>query len=153
LRRRNVFALRFDLTAPQPVLQVNLPIGERDTHEMVAHLQRKRLVQVVSVIRRALGKAARVAMTRRLEQLMTKHKIEAPAGAAEQLAERLAEAMLRSVSKQLPAAATALAQVARDPQPGATLTFAFGFADRAAVVAGTPASDPTVTFRAGQHRD
>lgn len=153
LRRRNVFALRFDLTAPQPVLQVNLPIGERDTHEMVAHLQRKRLVQVVSVIRRALSKAALEAMTRRLEQLMAKHQIEAPAGAASQLAERLAEAMLRSVSKQLPAAAAALAQVARDPQPGATLTFAFGFADRAAVVAGTPASDPTVTFRAGQHRD
>lgn len=153
LRRRHVFALRFDLTAPQPVLRVNLPLGERDTHELVAHLQGKRLVQVVSVVRRALDKAVLEAMTRRLEHLLAKHKIEAPSGAAARLAERLVDAMLRAVSQQLPAAAAALTQAARDPQPGATLTFAFGFADRAAVVAGTPASDPTVTFRAGQHRD
>ena len=153
LRRRHVFGLRFDLTAPQPVLRVNLPIGERDTHELVAHLQGGKLVQVVSTVRRLLDRAALQAMARRLEQLLAKHSIAAPAGAGQRLAERLADDMLRAVSQQLPAAAPALAQAAKDPAPGATLTFTFGFADSAAVVAGTPAGDPNVTIRAGLHRD
>ena len=153
LHRRHVFALRLDLTAPQPVLQLNLLIGERETHHLAAQLERRRLVQVVSMIRQRLDGAALEAMGHRLEQLLAKHGIAATPGAGQRLAERLADGMLRAVSQQLPAAAPALAQAARDPAPGATLTFTFAFADRAAMAAGTPAGDPTVTIRPGLHRD
>ncbi|GLY43091.1 hypothetical protein Amsp01_091140 [Amycolatopsis sp. NBRC 101858] len=150
---RQGFVVGFDLTAPQPVLRVNLLIGERDSHELAAQLQRRQLVQVVSTVRRLLDDAALQAMTTRLERLLTKHGITAPAGAGRQLAQRLADGMLRTVSEQLPASAQTLAQAAQDPAPGATLTFTFSFADRAAVAAGTPAGDPAVTIRPGLHRD
>lgn len=152
-RRGHGFALAFDLTAPQPVLKVNLLVGERDSHELAAQLQRRQLVQVVSTVRRLLDPAAVQAMTAKLEKMLTKHGITAPAGIGRQLAEKLADGMLRTVSEQLPAAAQTLAQAAQDPQPGTTLTFAFSFADRAAVAAGTLAGDPSVTIRPGSHRD
>ncbi|GAA5165298.1 MULTISPECIES: hypothetical protein [Amycolatopsis] len=153
LHHRHFFALGFDLTAPQPVLRVNLPIGERDSHELVAQLQRRQLVQVVSTVRKLLGEPAVAALGRRLEHLMSKHGIAAPAGAAQALAGTLAGGMLRSLAQQLPAAAATLAQAAQDPASGVTLTFTFAFTDRAAVAAGTPAGDPALTVRAGQHRD
>jgi hypothetical protein len=152
-RHRHGFVLGFDLTAPQPVLRVNLLIGERDTHELAAQLQRRQLVQVVSTVRRLLDHAALQAMTTRLEGLMTKHGITAPSGIGRQLAERLADGMLRTVSQQLAASAHTLARAAQDPASGATLTFTFSFADRAAVAAGTPAGDPAITIRPGLHRD
>jgi hypothetical protein len=155
LRRRHGhgFLLAFDLTAPQPVLKVNLLVGERDSHELAAQLQRRQLVQVVSTVRRLLDPAAVGHMTARLEKMLAKHGITAPAGTGRTLAERLADGMLRTVSEKLPAAAQQLAQAAQDPAPGTTLTFTFPFADRAAVAAGTPAGDPSVTIRPGSHRD
>ena len=135
------------------MLQLNLLIGERETHHLAAQLERRQLVQVISMIRQRLDGAALEAMGHRLEQLLAKHGIAATPGAGQRLAERLADGMLRAVSQQLPAAAPALAQAARDPAPGATLTFTFAFADRAAMAAGTPAGDPTVTIRPGLHRD
>jgi hypothetical protein len=152
-RHRHAFVLGFDLTAPQPVLRVNLLVGERDSHELAALLQRRQLVQVVSAVRRLLDPAAVGAMTARLEKLLTKHGITAQAGTGRQLAEKLADGMLRTVSEQLPAAAQTLAQAAKDPAPGTTLTFTFAFADRAAVGAGAPAGEPSVTIRPGTHRD
>lgn len=152
-RRRHGFALVFDLTAAQPVLKVNLLVGERDSHELAAQLQRRQLVQVVSTVRRLLDPGAVQAMTNRLERMLAKHGITAPAGTGKQLAEKLADAMLRTVSEQLPATAQTLAQAAQDPASGTTLTFAFSFADRAALAAGTPAGDPSVTIRPGAHRD
>jgi hypothetical protein len=153
LHRRHFLGVLFDLTAPQPVLKVNLLLDERETHEQAAHLQRRHFVQVVSMVRRLLGPAALRAIERRLTRLLTKHGITVEAGAAARLAQRLADGVLRVVSDQLPAAAATLAKAAQDPAPGATLTFTFGFADRAALAAGTPASDPAVAIRPGRHRD
>jgi hypothetical protein len=153
LHHRHFFGLRWDLTAPQPVLSVTVAIGERDTHELAAQLQRRQLVQVVSTVRRLLDDAALQAMGRRLEQLLAKHEITVPTGGGRRLAERLADGMLRTVSQQLPGAAPTLAKAAQDPAPGATLTFTFAFADRAAVIAGTPSGDPALTIRPGLHRD
>ena len=153
LRRRHFFGLLFDLSAPQPVLRLNLTLSERDAHELAAHLQRRHLVQVVSIVRRLLGPAALAALERRIHRLLAKHNLTAAAGAVPRLAQLLADGVLRAVSDKLPAAAAELAKAAQDPASGATLTFTFGFADRAALVAGTPASDPTVTIRPGRHRD
>jgi hypothetical protein len=153
LHHRPVFGFRLDLTATQPVVAVTLPIGERAAHDLAGHLERRRLVQVMSLLRGLLDRAVLAAMGRRLEHLLARHEIAATTGAGQQLAETLADGMLRAVSAQLPAAAAALAAAAKDPAPGVTLTFAFAFADRAALAAGTPTGDPTVTFRPGQHRD
>ncbi|MET8849875.1 hypothetical protein [Amycolatopsis sp. NPDC004625] len=153
LHRRHFLGVLFDLTAPQPVVRVNLLFDERETHELAAHLQRRHFVQVVSLVRRLLGPAALRAIEHRLTRLLAKHGIPVEAGAAARLAQRLVDGVLRTVSDQLPAAAATLAKAAQDPAPGATLTFTFGFADRAALAAGTPASDPAVAIRAGRHRD
>ncbi|MEU0793472.1 hypothetical protein ABZ342_25655 [Amycolatopsis sp. NPDC005961] len=153
LRRKHFLGVLVDFTAPQPVLRLNLVLGERDTHELAAHLQRRHFVQVVSIVRKLLDTAALRAIERRLTRLMTKHGITVEAGAAAKLAQRLVDGVLRTVSDQLPAAAATLAKAAQDPAPGATLTFTFGFADRAALAAGTPTSDPAVAIRPGRHRD
>jgi hypothetical protein len=152
LRWRHLFGLRLDLTAPQPVLHVHLSLGERETHLLSEHLRRRQLVQVVSVIRGRLNRAGMAAMAHRLERMLARHGVAAGAGAGQRLAERLADAMLRAVAEHLQAAAPALAQAARDPAPGATLSFTFAFADRAAMAAGTPTGDPTLTIRPGQYR-
>ena len=152
LRRRHVFGLRFDLTAPQPVLHVHLQVGEREAHLLAEHVRRRQLVQVVSVVRGLLDRPALQAMAHRLERMLARHGVTVATGTGQWLAEQLADAMLRAVTQQLPAAAPALAQAARDPAPGATLTFTFAFADRAAMAAGTPTGDPTVTIRPGLHR-
>jgi hypothetical protein len=152
LRRRRLFALRLDLTAPQPVLALHLCVGERDAHALAAHLERRDLVQVVSTVRRLLDPAAQRGIAQRLTRTLRARGVQLPPDAAQQLAGRLADAALRAVSAQLPAAAATLAQAAKDPAAGVTLTFGFTFTDKDAITAGEPAT-PTLTIRPGKLRD
>ncbi len=64
----------------------------------------------------------------------------------------IGERMVAAVAAQLRAMGPALAAATRDPAPGITLTFEYGFADRAALIAGSPDA-PSVTIRPGWHRD
>jgi hypothetical protein len=152
LRRRRRFALRLDLTSPRPVLRVHLLVGERGAHELAGHLEQRRMVQVLAVVRARLGPAMRQAMGRRLERILGRHGVAQAPGAAQRLAEQLADAMIRTVSGQLPAAAATLAQAAKDPAEGVTLTFGFTFPDKAALGTAAP-GDSTLTIRPGRHRD
>ena len=152
LRRRGRLALRLDLTAPRPVLVVHLRIGERDAHALASHLERRQLVQVLSTLRRVLDPAAQAAIGRRLERMLGRRGVPLGPEAARAVAQRLADAMLHAVSRQLPTAAATLARAARDPAPGATLTFGFTFPDKAAIAAAAPGS-PTLTIRPGHRRD
>jgi hypothetical protein len=152
LRRRRLFSLRLDLTSPRPVLRVRLLIGERDSHALAGHLERRRMVQVVSVVRGLVGPAMRQAMARRLEWMLGRRGVALAPGAGRRLADRLSDAMVRAVSQQLPAAGPTFAQAAKDPAPGVTLTFGFTFPDKAALGTATP-SGPTLTIRPGASRD
>lgn len=152
LRRRSLFGLRLDLSSPRPVLAVHLRLGERDTHAIAAHLERRRLVQVVSEIRRLVDPAMRRALALRLERMLGRHGVTPASGALPRQAQRLADAMLRAVSGQLPAAAATLARAARDPADGATLTFGFTFGDKAAI-ATAPPGEASLTIQPGYRRD
>jgi hypothetical protein len=154
LRRRHhhLFGLRFDLTAPQPVLCLHLRIGERDAHALVGYLERRDLTQVVSLVRGLVGPAAQQTIARRLEQMLTKHGIPLTPGAGPPLAGRLADAMLRAVSQQLPSAAATLTRAAKDPAAGVTLTFGFTFPDKDTIATAGPET-PTLKIRAGSHHD
>lgn len=152
LPRRRRFALRLDLSAPQPVLVVHLGIGERDAHTLAGHLGRRQMVQVLSALRRLLDPATQAAMSQRLQQMLGKRDVTVAPETGRQLAQRLADAMLHAVSQQLPAAAPTLARAAKDPAVGATLSFAFTFPEKAAIATAEPAG-PTLTIRPGFRRD
>jgi hypothetical protein len=152
LRPRHPFALRLDLAAAKPELRVHLQISERVAHELVEHLQKQRLVQVVATIRTLVGPPVRQALADRLQRRLTKHGVTLPEGAGIRLATTVAESIARAVAKQLPVAAAALTTAAKDPAPGVTLSFAFTFDNREAI-GQAKAGDPVMSIRSGAHRD
>jgi hypothetical protein len=153
-RRRRRFLVRLDVGAPKPVLRVHLRLGEREAHVVAERLAAKAHAQVVAMVRAQLGPF----MQRRLAMRLVRHARRAGAPLsherAQALAANLAETMIATIARQLPAAgvAAALANAARDPASGLTLTFAYQFADRAAIAAGK-ADEPTLTIRPGFQRD
>jgi hypothetical protein len=75
-----------------------------------------------------------------------------PTARGQQLAGHLIEAVKAEFAKQLPTSSEALGAAAKDQAPGVTLTFAFPFADAAALAGGLPGT-PTMTIRPGAHDD
>jgi hypothetical protein len=71
---------------------------------------------------------------------------------AKVLAVAVGERMVAAIAAQLRTLGPSLATAARDPAPGLTITFEFGFADRAALTAGHPDA-PAITVRPGRHHD
>ena len=148
LRRRRLFSMRLDLASARPVLQVFLFVGERTSLSLASHLERRMMVQVVSIVRGLVGPAMRQAMALRLERMLGRRGVTLAPGAGRRLAEQLADAIVRAVSQHLPAAGPSLAQAAKDPAPGVTLAFGFTFPSKAALGAAAP-NTPTLTIRPG----
>lgn len=145
-RRRRRIGLRLVLDAAQPVLRVHLRIGERAAHAIAGQLEQNAHAQVVATVRQLLGPNARKSLAERLAlKQSTPEQRKA-------LAEAVAEAMLAALAKELPQVGATLAQAAKDPASGITITFAVPFADQAALQAATPGT-PTVTIRPGHHSD
>ena len=120
---------------------------------MAQSLARNALPAVVALLRGMLGDTARRSLGERIDrQARRRLGTPLPAGRAGTLAGHLTESMLTAVAKQLPAAAATLSAATRDPAPGVTLTFAYTFANRAAVSTGTP-EGPTLTIRPGRRHD
>ena len=152
VRRRSPFTVRLDLSGPKPHLRLHIHVSERVAHELVEHLAKHRMVQVVAVVGRLVGGPVRPLLAQRLVRKLGKHGIELPEGRGRRLADDLADAMNQAVAKHLPATTAALTAAAKDPAAGITLTFAFPFADRKALTHGKP-GDPVLSIRAGAHRD
>ncbi len=152
LRRRRHLSLRFDLSSAAPQLRVHLHLGERVSHELVEHLGKQDMTQVVGVVRRLVGEPARAALADRLRRSLQRQGTTMTAEAATTMAGAVAEAVSRVVASTLPGSAQDLATAARDPRSGVTLTFSFAFADRAAVT-GPGVPEPALTVRPGVHRD
>ncbi len=152
-RRVRRFGVRVVLTGPSPVLRVHLRVGERSAHAIAGQLDQHQHTQVVAGIRELLGAGARRALADRLGRVRGLNTpTPMPAERRQALAEALAESMITAVAKELPAAATAIATAAKDPARGITLTFAYSFPDRAAVL-GSPPGAPTLTIRPGFRHD
>jgi hypothetical protein len=157
-RRVRRFAVRLDVTRPQPMLRIHLRIGERLAHHLAAQLDQHAPTQVVATFRRLLGVPARMALARRLARLRALTSLGGPdapgpdTSRRTRMAAAMAEAMTTAVAKAFPGAGAELARAARDPASGLTLTFAFPFKDRAALAAGAP-GEPTLVIRPGHHHD
>ncbi|MBM7784421.1 hypothetical protein [Tenggerimyces flavus] len=149
-RRRRRIGLRLVLDAAQPVLRVHLRIGERAAHAIAGQLEQNAHAQVVATVRQLLGPNARKSLAERLARPTALRQSTPDQRKA--MADAVAEAMLAALAKELPQAGATLAQAAKDPASGITITFAVPFADQAALQAATPGT-PTVTIRPGHHSD
>jgi hypothetical protein len=152
-RRVRRIALRVDMSGAQLVLRVHLRIGERAAHTMAGQLAQQAHTQVIATVRALLGPAARRGISVRLGRSRALNSPErVPEDRRKAMAEKVAEAMLTAIAKELPAAGATLASAAKDPATGITLTFAFPYPDRAALLGGTP-GEPTLTIRPGYRHD
>jgi len=151
LRPHSPFSVRLDLTGPRPRLRLHLHFGERAAHELADDLAKHRLAQVVGTVRRHVGGPVREALAERLLRKLGKHGITLAEGRSRALAAELGEAVVRAVASHLVRAAAALSTAAKDPAAGVTMSFAFGFADLAALRHGR-AGAPEVSVHPGVHR-
>jgi hypothetical protein len=152
-RRAPRLVLRLDAMSARPSLRLHLRLSERESDSVAQSLARNALPAVVALLRGMLGDTARRSLGERIDrQARRRLGTPLPAGRAGTLAGHLTESMLTAVAKQLPAAAATLSAATRDPAPGVTLTFAYTFANRAAVSTGTP-EGPTLTIRPGRRHD
>jgi hypothetical protein len=69
LRHRSPFSLRLDLAGTKPQLRLHLHLSERVAHELVEHLAKQRMAQVVAVVRRVVGEPVRQALAGRWRPL------------------------------------------------------------------------------------
>jgi hypothetical protein len=152
-RRRSMIVIRLDATGAQPTLRLHLRLGERSSHLLSGHLSKNALPDALGVIRRLVGPVVRQSVATRLARHIAK-ATAAPVSPTRgnELAGHVIESMLTVLSEQLPTKTAELAAAAKDPAPGLTLTFGFRFADKAALAKGQPEA-PSLTIRAGQHRD
>jgi hypothetical protein len=153
VRRALRFTMRLDAAAVPPALRVHVRLSERESHMIATALGKKAHAQVIAQLRTVLGGAFRTALAQRLTRhLSEKTGLPVPPSRPAELADKLAESMLTVVSQKLPGAGATLSQAAKDAARGVTLTFEFGFADKAALTSGDPRS-PTLVIRPGWHRD
>jgi hypothetical protein len=151
LRARPRFAVRLDLTGPKPQLRLDLPVGERDAHTVVAHLGNGRHVQVVAAFRRLLAPPLRAELARRLERLLSRHGVNMPRGGGAQLADAIADLTLKALADRLPSMASELQRAAQHRAPGVTVSVTASFDSKGALLTGSPQVQQ-VLIRAGWHR-
>lgn len=144
------FVVRLSTAGAQPELRVHLLLSERESHLLGGLLDRRANVQVVALFRRVLGPMARQSLAERLSRRAARAGGLLTAERSSVIAVQVAERMIASVAGQLPGIAPTLAQAARDSRAGATLTFAFTFANAARFQAGDVPS-PVLTIRPGHH--
>jgi hypothetical protein len=152
-RRHKRVLVRLLLTGPRPVMRVHVRLGERSSQrvgELVAQRSDVRLVAGFRAL--ILGVAQRSLPTRIARQFQRTPGEALSMEQARAIAAALGERMVAAISAQLRTLGPSLAAAARDPKAGMTLTFEFGFADRAALAAGR-ADAPTITVRPGRHHD
>lgn len=152
-KRHRRAVVRLILTGPRPVMRVHLRLSEREAHRVGELLGQRADVRLVAVFRSLiLGLAQRSLPGRIIRQVRRPPGLVLSDEQARTLGGAIGERMVAAVAAQLRAMGPALAAATRDPAPGITLTFEFGFADRAALIAGSPDA-PSVTIRPGWHRD
>jgi hypothetical protein len=153
VRRSSRVHLRLRAQRPQPELRVHVRMGERLAHQISSLLARNRQPDLVALLGRILGTRVQEGVAARLSQMLARAtKATVPAARGQQLAGHVIEAVKAEFAKQLPTSSEALGAAAKDHTPGLTLTFAFPFADAAALAGGLPGT-PTMSIRPGAHDD
>jgi hypothetical protein len=153
VRRTKRFILRLDASGAAPVLKLHLRLSEREAHMTAESVAKGQQTAVVSNVKQVMGPAFEAALAGRLQRHLAEKAGGAMApGRAAALAKLVSEGALTSFGAGLQGAAPKLAQAAKDPAPGITLTFEFRFSDKAALLSGTPGR-PVMTIRGGHHSD
>ena len=152
LQRKSPVAIRLDLAAQQPTVRLHLWIKERRAHAMVGHLDAGRHRAVMAELTTAAGPPLRQAVASRLSRTLSRHQLTRDTSAATALSNQLFDGLLAVVAKQLPTLKATMTTAAKDPARGLTLTATFRFPSRDAIGVQAPET-PTVTVRAGRHRD
>ncbi|WP_165555622.1 hypothetical protein [Kribbella pittospori] len=152
VRRRHRVYLRLRAQQAQPELRVHVRLGERLAAQVATMLARNNQAEVVALIGRLLGPRVQEQVAKRLAVLLRRTAPAAAAARGRQLATAVLEQIKTHLAKELPASQEALSTAAKDPAAGLTLTFAFSFADAAALTSGEP-GPPTLTIRPGAHND
>lgn len=152
-RRRRRVQVRLRAQQPQPELRLHVRLGERLAHQVATLASRNSQPELVSFLGRILGPRVQEGVSARLVRVLSRAtRAAVPAARGKQLSGHLFEAVRAEFAKQLPTSGETLAAAAKDPAPGLTLTFAFPFADAAALTGGLPGT-PTLTIRPGAHDD
>jgi len=152
-RRFKRVVVRLVLAGPRPVLRVHLRLGERSAHRVAELVAQRADVRLVAGFRSLiLGIAQRSLPLRIARQFQRTPGAALGMEQARGLAAAVGERMVAAIAAQLRTLGPSLAAAARDPAPGLTITFEFGFADRAALAAARP-DVPTIIVRPGRHRD
>jgi hypothetical protein len=116
-------------------------------------LSRNNPTEVVALFGRLLGPRVHEHVAGRLTALLRRAASgSVPATRGRQLATQVLEQVKTQLAKELATSQEALSAAAKDPKPALTLTFAFPFADAAALATGEP-SAPSLTIRPGAHND
>lgn len=153
VRRTSRIYLRLRAQQPQPELRVHVRLGERLAHQVATLGARNAQPELVALLRRILGPRLQESVATRLSRMLGRAtKATVPPNRGQQLATHLVEAIKAEFAKQLPTKSEAVSAAAKDPAPGLTLTFAFPFADAAALTGGQPGT-PTMTVRPGTQND
>lgn len=151
IRATKRFVLGLDASGAAPVLRLHVRLSERDAHAAAEAVAKGQPTTVIANLKQIMGPAFEVALGRRLERhLAAKAGAPVPPGRPAALAKAIAEGAMTAVGAGLPGAGPRLAEAAKDPKPGITLTFDFRFSDKAALLSGTPGA-PTMTIRGGRH--
>jgi hypothetical protein len=150
-RRHRRMVLHLLLAAGRPTLHLHLHLSEREAHRIGELLEARADVRLVAAFR-SLVRGVVAALPERLVRRAARIPgLTLGVEQAQRLAAAIGERMVTAVAAQLRGLGPALATATRDPAPGVTLTFAFGFADPSALAAGRP-DVPVVTVRPGRAR-
>jgi hypothetical protein len=154
--RRRIRRVSLRLVAgEQPVLRAHLRLGERLSHsvaEALAGDPARGTAAALALVRATLHDGVRRSVAARLARVVGRVTGAAvPPDRAGALAQTVLTGMVTTLSANLAEQKTALAEAARNPAPGVTLTFEWRFADRAALRSGVPAG-PVLTIAPGVRR-
>lgn len=150
-RRVKRVGVRITVVGRRPVVRVHVRLSEREAVRVGALLAERADVRLVTMFRSLiLGVADRSLPGRLQGQAHRALGMSLSGEQARTLATALGERMVTAVAAQIRALGPTLAAATRDPAPGVTLTFEFGFADAAALAAGRT-DPPAVSLHPGRH--
>lgn len=151
IRRTRRFEVRLDASGSVPTLRLHLYLGERESHQIAEAVAKGQPAAMLAGVKALLGPAFELALTARLQRHLSA-KIPGPVAPAraKALARLVSEGALTALGAAVSGLAPKFVEAARDPRPGATLTFEFRFSDKAALIGGTPAT-PAVSVLAGRN--
>lgn len=153
LRRTGRFGLRLDTSSAAPVLRLHMRMSEREAHAAAEALAKGQPATVVTMLKGMMSPAFEAALAHRVgRHLARKAQAQFATERPAALANALATAALTAASASLSSTGPALAQAAKDPAAGITLTFEFRFSDMQTLLSGTPGS-PDLRIQAGWRRD